>query len=208
MVGPSGAGKTTLVDLIPKFYQPDSGVIYLDGKDINKVNLASLRKFIGIVPQETVLFSGTIKDNIRYGNLEASDEEIIVAARAANAHDFIMKFPREYESLVGERGVGLSGGQRQRIAIARAILKNPRILILDEATSALDAESESLVQEALDRLMQNRTTFVIAHRLTTIKNADKIIVVSGGSIKEKGTHDELIARGGVYSRLYQGQFTE
>lgn len=208
LVGPSGAGKTTLVDLIPKFYQPDSGVICLDGKDINKVNLASLRKFIGIVPQETVLFSGTIKDNIRYGNLEASDEEIIAAARAANAHDFVMKFPKQYESLVGERGVGLSGGQRQRIAIARAILKNPRILILDEATSALDAESESLVQEALDRLMQNRTTFVIAHRLTTIKNADKIIVVSGGRIKEKGTHDELIARGGVYSRLYQGQFTE
>lgn len=208
LVGPSGAGKTTLVDLIPRFYDPSKGRILLDGKDIKELRLDSLREHIGIVPQETILFSGTIRDNIAYGNLDASEEEIIAAARSANAHDFIQEFKDGYNSIVGERGVCLSGGQRQRVAIARAILKDPQILILDEATSALDAESESLVQEALDRLMKNRTTFVIAHRLTTIKNADKIIVLSNGKIVEQGTHQELIDLHGFYYKLYQGQFRE
>lgn len=208
LVGPSGAGKTTLVDLIPRFYDPSKGRILLDGKDIKELRLDSLREHIGIVPQETILFSGTIRDNIAYGNLDASEEEIIAAARSANAHDFIQEFKDGYNTIVGERGVGLSGGQRQRVAIARAILKDPQILILDEATSALDAESESLVQDALDRLMKNRTTFVIAHRLSTIKNADKIIVLSNGKIVEQGTHQELIDLHGFYYKLYQGQFRE
>src|SRR5690606_8866651 len=163
VVGPSGAGKTTIADLIPRFYHPTSGRILLDGADISELNLDFLRSQIGIVPQETVLFSGTLRNNIRYGKLDATDEEITAAAMAGNAHDFISSFPNGYETVVGERGVGLSGGQRQRVAIARAILKNPRILILDEATSALDTESEILVQEALNRLMKNRTTLVIAH---------------------------------------------
>ena len=208
LVGSSGAGKTTLVDLIPRFYDPDSGSIYLDGKDIKGFFLASLRQQIGIVPQETILFGGTIRDNIAYGNLAASEEEIIAAAKAANAHLFVTGFKDGYSTIVGERGVGLSGGQKQRIAIARALLKDPRILILDEATSALDAESEALVQEALERLMKDRTTFVIAHRLTTILNADKIVVLSRGTIVEQGTHAELIDRKGIYYNLYQGQFKE
>lgn len=206
LVGPSGAGKTTIADLIMRFYQPTKGRILLDGTDINELSLDFLRGQIGIVPQETVLFSGTLRNNIRYGKLEATDEEIRAAAKAANAHDFITSFPDGYETVVGERGVGLSGGQRQRVAIARAILKNPRILILDEATSALDTESEVLVQEALNRLMKNRTTLVIAHRLSTIKNADRIIVLSQGRIVETGTHDQLMARGGLYYSLYKTSF--
>lgn len=202
LVGASGAGKTTLVDLIPRFYDPTEGEIFLDGVPIKEIALDSLRSFIGIVPQETVLFSGSLRDNIAYGRLEAKREDIIAAARAANAHDFIVELEREYETIIGERGVGLSGGQRQRIAIARAILKDPKILILDEATSALDAESEILVQEALQRLMKDRTTFVIAHRLSTIQNADTIIVLNQGRMVEKGDHRELLLRGGFYYNLY------
>ena len=205
LVGPSGAGKTTLVDLIFRFYDPIKGAIYIDGKDIRDLKLASLREHIGIVPQENVLFSGTLRDNIAYGDLSATDEEIIAAAKAANAHDFIMNFPDQYETIVGERGVGLSGGQRQRIAIARAILKDPEILILDEATSALDTESEALVQNALEKLMVNRTTFIIAHRLSTIKNADTIVVLDKGRIVEMGDHETLMSKRGIYYKLYQGQ---
>lgn len=203
LVGPSGAGKTTIVDLIPGFYTPTKGRILLDGEDITEININSLRAQIGIVPQETILFSGTLYNNIRYGKLEATEEQIVAAAKAANAHDFIMKLPNGYDTVVGERGVGLSGGQRQRVAIARAILKDPRILILDEATSALDTESENLVQEALNRLMKSRTTLVIAHRLSTIKNADKILVLSDGEIIESGNHDYLMNLGGIYYNLYR-----
>ncbi|NLC52560.1 MAG: ABC transporter ATP-binding protein [Firmicutes bacterium] len=206
LVGPSGAGKTTIADLIPRFYHPTAGQILLDGTEISELNLDFLRSQIGIVPQETVLFSGTLRNNIRYGKLDATEEEIIAAATAANAHDFISSFPQGYDTIVGERGVGLSGGQRQRVAIARAILKHPRLLILDEATSALDTESEILVQEALNRLMKNRTTLVIAHRLSTIKNADKIIVLAQGRIVETGTHDQLMAKGGLYYSLYKTSF--
>lgn len=206
LVGPSGAGKSTLVDLIPRFYDPESGVVMVDGHDVKTLSLDSLRENIGIVPQETVVFSGTIRDNILYGDLDASEEAVIAAAKAANAHEFIVNLPDGYDTVVGENGVGLSGGQKQRIAIARAILKNPRILILDEATSALDSESEQLVQEALDRLMQNRTTLVIAHRLSTIQNADRIVVLDKGRIVESGTHDELMAKHGLYHHLYQTQF--
>ena len=206
LVGPSGAGKTTMVDLVPRFYDPDSGQVSLDGHNLKNIDVDNLRSFIGIVPQETILFSGTLADNIAYGDLDADIEAIQAAAKAANAHNFIIEFQDGYQTTVGERGVGLSGGQKQRIAIARAILKNPRILILDEATSALDAESESLVQEALEKLMKNRTTFVIAHRLSTIKNADKIIVLENGIIKDKGDHESLIDKGGLYSELYNGQF--
>lgn len=203
LVGPSGAGKTTIADLIPRFYTPTKGRILLDGRDIAEIDLNSLRAQIGIVPQETILFTGTLYNNIRYGMLEATEDQIVAAARAANAHDFIMKLPDGYETVVGERGVGLSGGQRQRVAIARAILKNPRILILDEATSALDTESENLVQEALNRLMKSRTTLIIAHRLSTVKNADKILVLSEGRIIESGNHDQLMEMGGVYYNLYR-----
>ncbi len=207
LVGPSGAGKTTLVNLIPRFYDPTAGRITIDGYDIRRVRLRSLREQIGIVPQETTLFSGTIRENIRYGRLDASDAEIEAAARAANAHDFIMALPHGYDTSVGERGIKLSGGQRQRIAIARALLKDPRILILDEATSSLDTESEQAVQEALERLMRDRTTFVIAHRLSTIMNADQIVVLVDGRIVEQGSHAELVAReGGVYRRMVALQF--
>jgi subfamily B ATP-binding cassette protein MsbA len=208
LVGHSGAGKTTMVDLIPRFYDPLEGKMKLDGYDLKELDLECLRSFIGIVPQETILFSGTLKDNIAYGNLEADDEAIMAAAKAANAHDFILEFPNGYDTIVGERGVGLSGGQKQRISIARAILKDPQILILDEATSSLDAESEALVQEALEHLMQNRTTFIIAHRLSTIKNADKIVVIEQGEIVERGSHNELLEEEGKYASLYQGQFIE
>ena len=205
-VGPSGAGKSTIANLIPRFYEVDSGAITVDGHDIRDVTLASLRGQIGLVPQETMLFSTTISENIRYGRLDATDEEIEQAARAANAHNFIMELEHGYDTEIGERGVSISGGQRQRIAIARAILKDPRILILDEATSALDTESEKIVQAALDNLMVGRTSFVIAHRLSTVFHADRIYVIDAGRIVEQGTHEELLAKGGLYQHLYDIQF--
>jgi subfamily B ATP-binding cassette protein MsbA len=201
VVGPSGTGKTTLLDLIPRFYDPRKGKITIDGVDIKDVSLKSLRHLIGIVSQETILFNDTIKANIAYGNLKASDEEIKRAAVQANAHDFISHMPQGYDSMIGDRGMRLSGGERQRIAIARALLKNPPILILDEATSQLDSESEHVVQEALDRLIQGRTVFVIAHRLSTVRNAHKIIVLYKGGIFESGTHSELMNKDGLYKKL-------
>ena len=208
LVGPSGAGKTTLVNLIPRFFDPQSGGVCIDGQDIRAVQVKSLREQIGLVPQDTLLFGGTVRENIVYGKLEATEDEIIAAARAANAHDFIAQLPKGYETIVGERGVKLSGGQRQRIAIARAILKDPRILLLDEATSSLDSESEGLVQEALDRLMQGRTSVVIAHRLSTVHHADRIAVLDHGELAELGTHAQLIALDGLYARLYKMQFRD
>ena len=207
-VGPSGAGKSTIANLIPRFYDVSSGAIRIDGYDVREVTMESLRRQIGIVPQETMLFSTTVRENIRYGRLDATEEEIVQAAKDANAHDFIMALPEGYDTKIGERGLNLSGGQRQRIAIARAILKDPRILILDEATSALDTESEKIVQAALDRLMVGRTSFVIAHRLSTVFNADQIYVIDGGRIHEHGTHEELLAAGGLYSNLYNIQFSK
>jgi len=206
LVGPSGVGKTTLVSLIPRFYDPVFGKISIDKQDIRKVRLSTLREQIGIVPQETILFSGSIRDNIAYGKVEASDEEIVGAAKRANAHNFISALPNGYETQVGERGVKLSGGERQRIAIARAILRNPRILILDEATSAVDAEAEVLIQEALEKLMRNKTTIIIAHRLSTILGADKVVVLKGGKVEEVGSHEELLSKGGTYAKLYKTQF--
>jgi subfamily B ATP-binding cassette protein MsbA len=208
LVGPSGAGKSTIANLIPRFYDVSSGRVLIDGHDVRDVTLHSLRAQIGIVPQETQLFSGSIRDNIRYGRLEASDAEIEAAAQAANAHEFILALPNGYATNVGERGVKLSGGQRQRVAIARAILKDPRILILDEATSALDSASERLVQEALERLMQHRTSIIIAHRLSTIRRANRIAVMVQGQIAELGSHAELLAAGGYYARLYTLQFRD
>lgn len=206
IVGPSGAGKTTIANLLPRFYDATEGAITVDSIDVRDVTFQSLREQIGVVPQETMLFNATIKDNILYGRLDGTDEEVYAAAKAANALEFIERLPEGMDTLVGERGSSLSGGQRQRIAIARAILKNPKILILDEATSALDTESEKLVQEALERLMQGRTAFVIAHRLSTIKNADQIVVLREGKLVESGTHDELLAAGGLYQHLYSVQF--
>ncbi|MDR6220424.1 subfamily B ATP-binding cassette protein MsbA [Deinococcus soli (ex Cha et al. 2016)] len=206
LVGPSGAGKTTLVNLIPRFWDVTGGTLRVDGRDVRDYALADLRAQVGLVPQETLLFSGSIRENILYGRPGARPDEVEAAARAANAHEFIRAFPHGYETVVGERGVKLSGGQRQRVAIARAILKDPRILILDEATSALDNESESLVQAALERLMQGRTTFVIAHRLSTIRNADRILVMDAGRVTEDGTHAQLLAAGGLYRDLYELQF--
>ena len=205
-VGPSGAGKSTVASLLPRFYDAINGSITIDGQDIRKVTLDSLREQVGIVPQETVLFNGSVYDNILYGRLDATREEVEAAAKAANAHDFIMQLPNGYETMLGDRGMNISGGQRQRISIARAILKNPQILILDEATSALDTESERVVQEALDRLMVGRTSFVIAHRLSTIKNADKIMVLEKGQLIEQGNHDELMATDGLYAHLYKIQY--
>lgn len=207
IVGPSGAGKTTVVNLIPRFYDPVAGSIRIDNIDIQAVTLKSLRAQVGIVPQETILFSGTIFQNIIYGNLEAAKEEVIAAAKVANAHNFIMEMADGYETPVGERGAQLSGGQRQRIAIARAVLKNPRILIMDEATSALDTESELLVQQALDRLMIGRTSFVIAHRLATVQRAHLILVMENGKIVEHGNHEALVKADGLYSKLYKIQFS-
>jgi len=207
LVGASGSGKSTLANLLPRFYNPDKGTIFIDDYDIAEIKLSSLRQNIGIVPQETLLFSGTIYDNIVYGNLDATDKDVERAATIANALEFIRRMPEGFETVIGEKGARLSGGQRQRIAIARAVLKNPKILVLDEATSALDTESEYLVQQALERLMESRTTFVIAHRLSTIKNADRIVVLNKGEIVEVGSHSELLSRNGIYANLYNMQFS-
>ena len=202
IVGPTGAGKTTVMNLLHRFYDPTEGHISVDGQDLHQVTMDSWYRQIALVPQETILFGGTILDNIRYGDREATQEEVVAASRSAHAHDFIMSFPDQYQTIVGEKGINMSGGQRQRIAIARAIVKNPRILLLDEATSALDSESERLVQEALEQLMKGRTTFVIAHRLTTIQRADRILVLNKGRLVETGTHAELMDRKGLYQYLY------
>jgi ABC-type multidrug transport system fused ATPase/permease subunit len=206
LVGPSGAGKSTVASLLLKFYEPDQGCILFDDRNSKDFPLSQLRKQMAFVPQDVILFGGTIKENIAYGKPDASDEEIIEASKKANAHEFVSRFPESYETIVGERGIKLSGGQRQRIAIARAILKDPAILILDEATSSLDSESEQLVQEALDNLMKNRTSFVIAHRLSTIRNADKIILIDKGIVSESGTHEELMSHNGLYRKLNEMQF--
>ena len=206
LVGNSGGGKSTLVNLIPRFFDVDAGMITIDGINVKNYKIKSLRKKIGIVPQETFLFGGTVLENIKYGNQKASVEEVIEAAKKANAHEFIEKLEQGYETEIGERGVKLSGGQKQRISIARAILENPQILILDEATSALDNESEQLVQDALEKLMKGKTTFVIAHRLSTIINSDKIVVIQQGEIRETGTHEELLNKDGIYKSLYNKSF--
>lgn len=208
LVGPSGAGKTTLLNLLPRFYDPEKGAVMVDHTDIRNFKVKSLREHISIVPQEVHLFGTSIKENVRYGRLDATDEEVIQAAKDANAHEFIMQIPEGYDALIGEKGVKLSGGQRQRLAIARAILKDPSILLLDEATSSLDSESEVQVQEALYRLMESRTTFVIAHRLSTVQHADRILVLDNGRIVENGTHSELLTQDGLYSHLYELQFRD
>ncbi len=206
LVGPSGGGKTTICHLIPHFYDVEQGEIFLDGKEIHKITMESLRRNIGIVQQDVYLFNSSIKENILYGRLDATDEEVYEAAKRANIHDYVMTLENGYDTVVGERGVKLSGGQKQRLSIARVFLKNPSILILDEATSALDNTTEILIQQALDELCKGRTTLVVAHRLSTIKNADEIAVVAEGKIKEKGTHEELLAKGGIYADLYKLQF--
>ena len=207
VVGPSGAGKSTLIGLIQRFYDPSAGEVLFDGQSAADYPLEALRDRMAIVPQEVLLFGGSIRENIAYGKTGASDEEIIAAAKKANAHEFVDGFPEGYDTLVGDRGVKLSGGQRQRIAIARAILADPAILLLDEATSSLDSESEKLVQDALEELMRGRTSIIIAHRLATVRGADRILVLRDGKIVESGTHDELSARdGGVYQMLSSLQF--
>ena len=208
LVGPSGGGKTTLVSLLPRFWDVDRGRIRLDGHDVRAIRLAELRGAIGIVPQEPALFSGSVRENIAYARPGASAPEVEAAARAAHAHEFIERLPQGYDTLVGERGVKLSGGQRQRVAIARAILKDPAVLVLDEATSNLDTESERLIEDALEKLLVGRTTLIIAHRLSTVRRADRLLVLDRGRIVEEGTHTELLARGGIYARLYQRQFRE
>jgi ATP-binding cassette, subfamily B, bacterial len=205
LVGSSGIGKTTLCTLIARFYEVNAGKILLDGQDIRDVTLRSLRRNIGIVQQDVYLFAGTVADNIRYGKLDASQQEIIDAAKQAHAHDFIMAFPDGYDTDIGQRGVRLSGGQKQRLSIARVFLKNPPVIIFDEATSALDNESEKAVQDSLEKLADNRTTLVIAHRLSTIRNAQRIVVLADTGIGEQGTHEELIALNGVYANLYNMQ---
>lgn len=208
LVGSSGAGKSTLCSLIPRFYDVTGGTVRIDGVDIRDIKLKSLRNQIGIVQQDVYLFAGTIAENIRYGRPDATDEEIIEAAKNANAHEFIMSFPDGYNTDIGQRGIKLSGGQKQRLSIARVFLKNPPILIFDEATSALDNESEKVVQDSLEKLAKNRTTFVIAHRLSTIKNAEKILVLSEDGIEEEGTHEELLSKKGIYEKLYMMQFNK
>jgi ATP-binding cassette subfamily B protein len=207
LVGESGAGKTTVFQLLQRFYEPESGEILLDGQPIAQLSLATLRQRIGFVPQDSTLFSSNALENIRYGRPDASEVEVIEAAKAAHAHDFISALPEGYNTFLGERGVRLSGGQRQRIAIARAMLKNPPLLLLDEATSALDAESERLVQQALDAAMRGRSTLVIAHRLATVQHADRIVVLEHGRVVEVGTHADLVARGGAYAKLAALQFS-
>lgn len=208
LVGPSGGGKTTLCHLIPRFYEIKEGSIKIDGHDIRDYTLKSLRENIGLVQQDIFLFAGTIGENIRYGRVDATDEEVMEAARNANIHDFIMSLPSGYDTQVGERGLRLSGGQKQRISIARVFLKNPPILLLDEATSALDNETEIKIQRSLEQLSHNRTSLIIAHRLSTIKNADRILVLTEDGIVEQGTHDELMEKDSIYSGLYQAQFKD
>jgi ATP-binding cassette subfamily B protein len=208
LVGPSGSGKTTITYLLPRLFDPTEGCILLDGHDLRDVTLDTLAQHIGMVTQETYLFHDTIGANLRYAKPHATDDELIAAARAANIHNLIAQLPDGYDTVVGERGYRLSGGEKQRLAIARVILKNPRILVLDEATSALDSESERAIQEALEEVMVGRTTFVIAHRLSTVLAADTILVLEHGHLAEQGTHSELVARGGVYARLYATQFRE
>jgi ABC-type multidrug transport system fused ATPase/permease subunit len=208
LVGPSGAGKTTLVSLLPRFWDPNRGRILLDGIDIRSLRLADLRGAIGIVPQDPALFSGTVRENIAYARPGASLAEVESAARAAHAHEFVERLPERYDTVVGERGIKLSGGQRQRVAIARAILKDPVILILDEATSSLDTESERLIEDAMSKLLVGRTTLIIAHRLSTVRRADRLVVLDRGRIVEEGTHGELLELGGLYARLYQRQFRD
>lgn len=206
-VGPSGAGKTTIVNLVPRFYAPQEGSVLLDGIDIGHARLSDLRKAIAIVPQDVQLFRGSILENIRYGRIEATDAEVRAAARDANVEEYVQGFPDGYTTQVGERGIRLSGGERQRIAIARAVLRDPRILILDEATSALDSHSEAMIEQALDRLLPGRTTLIIAHRLSTVRRAHRVVFIEAGRVVEIGSHDELLAKGGAYARLYAAQFS-
>lgn len=208
LVGPSGAGKSTFVNLIPRFFDIKGGSIKIDGVDVRNMGFVNMRSFIAMVPQETMLFSGTIEENIKFGKLDATHEEVVEAAKQANAHNFIMEQPNGYETMLGERGVNISGGQAQRVALARAFLKDPAILILDEATSALDSETEQLIKESLSRLMKGRTTFMIAHRLSTVVDADRIVVLSGGKIAEEGKHADLLKLNGIYSQLYKSQYGE
>ncbi|MBC8144242.1 MAG: ATP-binding cassette domain-containing protein, partial [bacterium] len=207
LVGPSGGGKSTLMDLVIRLYDPTSGGILLDGVDIREFDLESYRSLFGIVTQESILFNDTVRNNITYSRTDLDDEKVIAAARMANAHEFISRMPDGYSTMIGDRGVLLSGGQRQRLAIARALVRDPQILLFDEATSALDTESELLVQEAINRLLVDRTAIVIAHRLSTIRNADVIVVIDGGKVAESGTHDELIANGTIYRKLYEVRAT-
>jgi ATP-binding cassette, subfamily B, bacterial len=208
LVGPSGAGKSTIIQLLQRFYDPSEGAVKIDGIDLSEMARAQFRRQIALVPQDAVIFATTARENIRFGRLDASDEEVEAAAKAAAAHDFLEKLPKGYDTFVGERGVMLSGGQKQRIAIARAILRDAPILLLDEATSALDAESERAVQHAVDEMAKDRTTLIIAHRLATVKKADRIVVFEDGKIVAQGTHDDLVAEGGLYARLARLQFTE
>jgi len=205
LVGPSGAGKTSIARLLSRFYDPVHGRVLVDGHDVRDVQLASLRRHVAVVLQDTFLFNASVRENLCYGKPDATDEELVVATTAAYAHEFIEQLPQGYDTEIGERGVKLSGGQKQRLALARAILADPRILILDEATSSVDAEAEYLIQQALDEVMKGRTALVIAHRLSTIRNADKIVALEGGRIREIGSHQELLSRGGLYSQLYQRQ---